>query len=281
MASGISNIHKFTTTADNRGNWEFSFFQKKFIPNEEQTIKIEMKPENSFDPKLIHQYINPQPSKEELIIIKKNQEIQLNKSEQIIYDNYLKKKEEMINEDNEQIRKFGLNAKPITKEGKTILLLITLQNQISKGNIDNVCNIYLRLMEDQFIITDKMKNDFNKVLCKMEEIVSKCDLIELQFTKLHDQMPPLNTKGFQKFDPWQIDVINNIDNKISTIVSAPTSAGKTVLSGYATTKGRTLIIVPTDALAWQVASYVGGILNIDVPIITKTYQSIPKRDFSS
>ncbi len=278
MSTGVSNVHVFTNTTDNRGNWEFSFFQKKFIPNEEQAIKTGMRPENSFDPKLIKQYIDPQPSKEEMLVIKKEQGHTLNKSEKIIYDNYMKKKDDAVKEDIEQLQKFGLNAKPTTNEGRTRLLLLTLQNQISKGNSDNICNIFLRLMEDQFVITDDMRKEYAKILTKMEDAVSKRDLVELQFTKLHDQMPPLNTKGFQKFDPWQINVVSNIDDKISTIVSAPTSAGKTVLSGYATTKGRTLIVVPTDALAWQMASYVGGILNADIPIITKTYQSIPKRD---
>jgi replicative superfamily II helicase len=91
-------------------------------------------------------------------------------------------------------------------------------------------------------------------------------------------MPPLNVKGFHSFDPWQIEVISNIDKNISTIVCAPTSAGKTVLSGYVGTKGKSLILCPTDPLAWQMASYYGGILDKDVPIITNTYMTIPKRD---
>jgi len=112
----------------------------------------------------------------------------------------------------------------------------------------------------------------------MNLIIDTIDLIELQFTKFYNQMPPLNEKGFNKFDDWQIDTIKNIDANISTIVSAPTSAGKSVLSGYTVSKGKSLYIVPTDALAWQVASYIGSIINKDIPIVTLTYQSIPKRD---
>jgi hypothetical protein len=262
---------------DTKGNWEFSFFQKKFIPHVEQNIKESMKPENSFDPKYIHQYINPQKSKEELII-EKSKTSKLTKTEQIIYDNYIKKKETAILEDKKAINEFGLNAKPNTNEGRTRLLLHTLQYQISKGNDELVCNIYLKLKEEQFNMNSDIEKDYKKSLNKMNEIVSKYDLLEMQFTKFYDQMPPLNTKGFQKFDPWQINVVNNIDKSISSIISAPTSAGKTVLSGYATTKGKTLIVVPTDALAWQMASYIGGILNADIPIVTQTYQSLPKRD---
>ena len=112
----------------------------------------------------------------------------------------------------------------------------------------------------------------------MKNMLNNFDLITFQFEKLYSQMPPLNEKKFKKFDNWQIDIINNIDNNISCILSAPTSAGKSVLAGYTVTKGRTLYIVPTDALAWQISAYLSDILKLDVPIITLTYQTIPKRD---
>jgi superfamily II RNA helicase len=90
-------------------------------------------------------------------------------------------------------------------------------------------------------------------------------------------MPPLNIQGFKKFDEWQIDVIHKINKGESIFTIAPTSAGKTVLAGYAVTKGRVLFLVPTDALAWQVSSYLGGILNKNIPILTQTYQTHPAR----
>ena len=261
--------------ADNKGDWEFSFFQKKIIPNEEQKIKTSMRPENSFNPALIHDYINPQP-KEGEILLEKNKTSVLKKAEQIKLANYLKKKNNDIETDMEAIKNHSFNAKPTTKEGKMKLLLLTLADQLRKKNIKNICNIYLRLNSDEY--KDIKNNEFENEIKKMNEIIDTLDLIELQFTTFYNQMPPLNINGFKKFDPWQIDVINNIDNNISTIVSAPTSAGKTVLSGYATIKGKTLIVVPTDALTWQMAAYVGGILNCDVPVVTQTYQSSPKRD---
>jgi len=271
------------TWKESRGDWEFSFFQKVVSPkdvihNEEQIIKLNLRPENSFDPKLIHNYINPQLSKEELLIKKYENNEKISKTEKIIIDNVLRKQASILEEDYKLLQKYGLNAKPQTKEGRTKLLLLTLQHFISVSNNESICNIFLRLLEDQFKITDALKSEFSKSLLKMEEVVSKSDLIELQFVKLYEQMPPLNTKGFKTFDPWQINVIKNIDLNKSTIVCAPTSAGKTVLSGYATTKGKTLIVVPTDPLAWQMASYIGGILNVDIPIITRTYQTIPRRD---
>jgi hypothetical protein len=266
-------------TANTRGDWEFSFFQKKIIENEEQTIKWGLRPENCFDPKNIPDYMNPQPSKEELIHKKSLEKEKLNSKELIILDNYLKKKDKDVINDMENIDKYGLNYNPITKEGRTRKLLDTLTALVKKNSVESICNIYLRLKEeDEFELTPDYTKKYNKQLDQMNLLVKGTDMIKLQFTKFHNNMPPLNNKSFRKFDPWQIDVINNIDKNMSTVISAPTSAGKTVLSGYAATKGKTLIVVPTDPLAWQMAAYIGTIIEVDVPIITQTYQSIPKRD---
>ena len=37
-------------------------------------------------------------------------------------------------------------------------------------------------------------------------------------------------------------------------------------------------VVPTDILAWQTSAMIGKIMNKDIPILTKTFQSSPKRD---
>ena len=264
---------------DNKGNWEFSFFQKNTDLILESNIKQLLKPDNGFNPKNIYNYMNTKLSKEEEIIKKKDNGIKLKNNELIILNNYLKKNYENIQNDIKLINTYGLNASPITKEGKTRLLLKTLEEQLHKNNIDNIANIYLRLLEtDKFELSDILKSEYNKELIYMNNIIKDIDLIELQFTKFHSQMPPLNDKGFKKLDDWQIKVINNIDNNISTIINAPTSAGKTVLSGYVATKGKVLYIVPTDALAWQMSAYIGSILDINIPILTDTYQTNSSRD---
>jgi superfamily II RNA helicase len=267
-----------TSKEDNRGFWEYSIFQKVVIQNEEQNIKMSLKPENSFNPKLIHQYINPELSRPEKIYNNVNNGTlkKLNSTEKIIYDKYVNDLNELIKNDMIEIKKKGINANLKTKEGKIHLMMTILESEIEKNNIENIANIYLRLKDEK--ITDDIKIKYEKLILKMNDLIENFDLIKFQFEKLHSQMPPLNEKKFIKFDDWQINVINNIDNNISTILSAPTSAGKTVLAGYTVTKGRALYIVPTDALAWQVSSYLSGILNTDVPIITLTYQTIPKRD---
>jgi len=260
---------------DNKGNWEFNFNQKYYDPNLEAKIKLSMKPNNNIDFKNINQYINTELSKEEILLNKQNNNINLKSSEKIIINNYLKKKEENINNDIKNIKLYGLSAKPNTNEGKIRLLLETLKYQLIKNNNDLVVNIYLKLLDYKNDITELIKNDYEIEIKQMNEIINNMDIIELQFTKFYSQMPPLNIKGFNKLDEWQIKVINNIDNNISTLINTPTSAGKSILSGYVTTKGKALFIVPTDALAWQMSAYIGAIIGNNVPILTTSFQSIP------
>ena len=263
---------------ENKGNWEFTFFQKKHDSDQEAKIKISMKPSNGFNPANMHKYISPEPSREELICAKKARGEQLKSNEQIIYKNYTNSKAESIKEDFAAITRQGINAKVATKEGRTKRLLHTLDLMLKKSDKESVANIYLRLKEDQFNLIPELAKEYSKQLAQMEEIVSKLNLVELQFTRFHSQMPPLNVQGFQKLDDWQIEVINLIDENKSVVVNAFTSAGKSVLSGYVTTKGRSLFVVPTDALAWQMSAYIGGIIGTNVPIITQTYQTNPTRD---
>lgn len=263
---------------ENRGNWEFTFFQKKHDPDQEAKIKIAMKPSNGFNPANIHQYITPEPSREDLICAKKARGEFLKSSEQIIFDNYTASKNKAIKEDFAAVASRGINAQVTTIEGRTKRLLHTLDLMLKKADKEMVANIFLRLQEDQFALTPELAKEYSKQLSQMELIVSNLNLIELQFTRFHSQMPPLNVQGFKKLDDWQIQVIANIDNGKSTLVNAFTSAGKSVLSAYVTTKGRALYVVPTDALAWQMSAYVGGIIGKTVPIVTRTYQSSPSRD---
>ena len=261
-----------------KGFWEYSFSQKVFDPNEESNRKILLKPSNNIDPNNFHLHINPTLSREEVIYQKNQNGEKLSKTEKMILDNWLIKKAKIIEQDIEEIKVLGPASKPTTNEGKTILILETLINEVKKNNKDSIANIYLRLMEDQFKITPELKIKYESPLTQMNKIVNDLDLIELQFTKFHSQMPPLNINGFKKFDEWQIEVVKNIDANISTVINAPTSAGKTVLSGYAALKGRTLIVVPTSALAWQISAYIGHIIGSNVPILTSTYQTNPSRE---
>ena len=272
------NVTSSSLDKDNKGNWEFNFFQKKEDLVLESKIKVLLRFNSSFDPRLIKQYMNENICKEEQLLMKKNKGEKLKTSENIIIENYTNKFKEMIKTDIANIENYGLTAKPITQEGKLRLLLYTLDYQIKHNNYDLVCYIYLRLLNKEFELTNSIKEEFATQIELMNNIVLTMDLIELQFVKLYSQMPPLNFKGFKQLDLWQKKVINNIDNNISTLIYAPTSSGKSILSGYTLTKGRILFVVPTDALAWQISSYLETITNSHVPIITATYQSSPNKD---
>ena len=263
---------------DDKGFWEYSIFQKIHVPNEEQNIKTGLKPENCMDLKKIEEYLNPICSLEEQIIVNYDSGNKLSKKDTIIYNLYINKKKEQLKKDLQDIEKLGKDATPITIEGKIHYMMYLLNIFIKKNQIDNIANIYLKLKDPIYIISLEIKHKYLDILNKMDEIINNLDLIKLQFTKFYNQMPPLNQKGFKEFDDWQKKTINNINQNISTIICAPTSAGKSVLSGYVVTKGKSLYIVPTDALVWQVSAFIGGIMNIDVPILTLTYQSIPKRE---
>ena len=40
---------------DNKGNWEFNFFQKKYDPEQEAKLKLAMKFDNGFNPVILHE----------------------------------------------------------------------------------------------------------------------------------------------------------------------------------------------------------------------------------
>lgn len=263
---------------DDKGFWEYSIFQKVIIPNEEQNIKMGLKPENSLDLRKIDQYLNPQLSREEQIELNYKNGIQLSNKDLIIYNKYIADKKEKLDKDLLNIEKLGVKAIPNTTEGKIHYIMFLLESFIKKNQYESIANIYLKLKDPKYELNDELSKKYSLLINKMNDIVNNLNLIELQFTKFYNQMPPLNEKGFTKFDDWQKKTINNIDSNIPTLIIAPTSAGKSVLSGYAVSKGKSLYIVPTDALAWQVSAYIGNIINSDIPIITLTYQSNPKRD---
>ena len=263
---------------DLKGFWEYSFLQKKVKPTEESNIKKKLRILGGYNPSRTMDYINPPLSKEETIQKKLDNGEKINSRETIIINSYNEKLEKALAKDLESLDKFSLNANVTTDEGRKRKLLKSLEYVIKKGDKNMICLIYLKLKDNSFKLSDSLRTEFSEILNRMEAIVSESDLVELQMTELHSSQPPLDQKGFTKLDDFQIEVIDNVNNNKSTIVSAPTSSGKSVISGYTFTKGKTLVIVPTDVLAWQMASYIGEILKADIPIITKSFQSNPKRD---
>jgi hypothetical protein len=127
----------------------------------------------------------------------------------------------------------------------------------------------------------------NRVILVFNELFSNENhsrkfLMEL-YNELSGFIPPLKRTKFV-LDPFQIDVCNQITNKKSFLLVAPTSSGKSVLSTYVLQHwkdGLILIVVPNDSdvLAWQFAAKIESEMsdlgtNTFVPILTENYKSI-------
>ncbi len=164
-----------------------------------------------------------------------------------------------------------------------------LIKKINDITIDN--NDYNELIKQlkKFNIPEKYLIKYQQLINKINSIIEDLDCVELQFNRFHSNMPPLNERGFVQLDPFQKEVITNIDNNNSIIVQAPTSAGKSILTGYLYTKTKlakdnsketlkAIVVVPTDPLAWQMSAYIGKITKKDIPIVTRTFQSDTTRE---
>lgn len=252
-----------------------AFFQKGEV--KEQLIKAKMRRPDEFNPKNVENYVNPQLSLEDRLKEKLKSGKKLNSSEKIQYEFIQKKIKEALELDLNRIEILKENSSgelPETEEGKVLLLFHHLNKYIESNNDTLVCHIFLKIQNEGYYISPENKVKYKSILDKMEEIVNKNDLIKLQFTKLFDSMKPLNEKGFKRFDKWQLDVIEAIKKNISLFINASTSAGKSILAAFGLLQGRGLFLVPNEALAWEIASYISGFLNKDVPIITDTFNSM-------
>ena len=98
----------------------------------------------------------------------------------------------------------------------------------------------MKLKDPQFQLSAELKEEHSELLDRLNNYIEECNMVEMQMTSLHSSQPPLDAKGFSKLDDFQVKVINNIDEGISSVVSTPTSSGKSVVSGYCFTKGRHL-----------------------------------------
>jgi hypothetical protein len=269
---------------DVRGNWEAAFFQRGKVKIDEQCIKSNC-PTGSFNPYNIPDLMNPKLSREEELVKKHSKGIKLNKTETMILDNYIDKQVKKVKLDLEKLELHGLNAKPETDEGRIRLLFKTIEYYISKKSYEMIYYAYNKIKE--FDMPEKLSTEYASLITKINIIIDDLDTIDLQFNRFHSNMPPLNEKGFVRLDPFQREVITNIDNNKSTIVQAPTSAGKSILTGYLYTKKtsdkhhellKAIVVVPSDPLAWQMSAMIGKIIKKDVPLVTRTYQSDTTRE---
>ena len=258
-----------------QGFWTCHAFMIKDNDNYENKIKKNLCPNSSLKVSKIDDMLNNYKSLEEILLEKEDKKIKLNKIDKmklkLIKENIMVEK----NIDKDMLNKIGLAYKPKTLEGRFIYLMKVLEKTFEKNNLLNLKKIHFKIYDDfNNISLNELKKEYSYLLDKLNKIIMKEDMIDVQLNELCDNVIPLNQKGFVKLDDFQLETIDNINKGISTIVSAPTSAGKTALSGYLFTKpGNYIVIVPTNALAWQMAAYISGIKKTSVPIVTDTYQS--------
>ena len=268
---------QYTTT---RGDWEAGLYQDVYREGEEQNIKKGMCPKLSFDPKKIKNMMNPKETKLEKIMKKVKSNQNLRTAELVIYNAYTKKSSNDILKDMKSLE-IDSFAKVSTKEGKAKALISHIGNYMGKGDFLKTYIFDMQLKK--FELSGDLKEEYELLLPDIDKNIynsENFDVHEIQFIKLHRFMPPLGKSGFVKLDDFQLETIRAIDEGYDCIVSAPTSSGKSVLSGYLLTKDykRILIIVPTTPLAWQLDAYATEVYGDDIPIVTKSYKSIPKRD---
>jgi len=264
-----SNANGKAAKEDVRGNWEAAFFQRGKVKIDEQCVKSNC-PTGSFNPYNIPDLMNPRLSKEEELLEKQSKGIKLNKTETMILDNYIDKHEKKVKLDLEKLVLHSLNAKPETDEGRIRLLFKTIEYYFSKKSYEMIYYAYNKIKE--FNMPAKLATEYESLITKINGVINVLDTVDLQFNRFHSNMPPLNEKGFIRLDPFQKEVITNIDNNKSTIVQAPTSAGKSILTGYLYTKKtkgnediKAIVVVPSDTLAWQMSAMIGKVIKKDMP----------------
>ncbi len=87
---------------------------------------------------------------------------------------------------------------------------------------------------DRSLVFDNYANVERLLQQVRDRRANEKDPIKLQLVDMFDKLPPLSKYTFgYRLDPWQKRVLTWIDEGKSTIICAPTSSGKTVLSSYA------------------------------------------------
>jgi hypothetical protein len=102
------------------------------------------------------------------------------------------------------------------------------------------------------------RGNYKDSLKHARKLMSGMDnLISFQLTEMPDRLPPLSryNRKFQ-LEEWQCSILDAIDKRISAVVCAPTSSGKTLLSTYTckSAKGTVLFVLPSEVLVWQIAA---------------------------
>tara|TARA_B110000879_G_C11179023_1_gene517419 strand:+ start:967 stop:4071 length:3105 start_codon:yes stop_codon:yes gene_type:complete len=277
---------------DQRGMWTTHRYIIKDDPVNEMNIKNSLCPDGGIDVTKIDNMIKGVLTREDELLRRYHDEgiESLSKIDNMRVKNLLAKINSNITRDIEGITKSRFNHKPITPEGSFMIKMLWLERFLSKNLKEKIAHMYLKIKDDgddlvKLKLPEDLKVKYSEMLDKLNSLIETYDMIDLQLGPLSNSVTPLNQKGFKKLEDFQVRVIEiiqeneklDIANKKSILVKAPTSAGKTALAGYLFTKeGRFIVSVPTNALAWQLSAMISKIMNINVPLVTDTYQSALK-----
>ena len=279
---------KFNT--DQRGLWPTHQYIRTDDPVNEMNIKNSLCPDGGIDVTKIDNMVEGVLSRDDDLLRRYHDGETLTKIDTMRVENLLSKINSNIQRDVEGITKSRFNHKPITPEGSFMIKMLWLERFMSKNLKEKIAHIYLKIKDDEdnldtLKLPDGLKTKYRGMLSDLDALIETYDMIDLQLGPLSNSVTPLNQKGFKKLEDFQVRVIQliqeneelDISERKSILVKAPTSAGKTALAGYLfTKKGRFIVSVPTNALAWQLAAMISKIMGINVPLVTDTYQSALK-----
>ena len=282
--------NKPKVNVDQKGFWPTHQFIRKDDSVAERNIKKGLCPSSGIKADAIDDMITGRLSTEEELLRRESVGDKLNSVDRLRIQNIKEQRIRDIERDISAVTKSRFNSKPITREGRFMVKMLWLERFLAKNNTVKLAHMYLKFQDDNDDIDSmqlptEMKEEYSNTMNTLNKIISKVDMIDMQLNQLSTSVTPLNYTGFRKLEDFQVRVIQLIQEnetkpikeRSSILVKAPTSAGKTALAGYLfTKKGRFLVSVPTNALAWQLSAYISDIMGQEVPLITDTYQSALK-----
>jgi len=125
--------------------------------------------------------------------------------------------------------------------------------KIRKNNMENIMGLYFQLINVE--ITDVN----NKIIIdKISKKLNEYDLKLYILKSMGHLLPPLNIweKKENKLENWQLETFKNMKKKISVLVRAPTSSGKSFIGmGAAVIHNVIAYICPADPVVYQVGAH--------------------------
>lgn len=163
-----------------------------------------------------------------------------------------------------------------TEFGKNRLKYKLLERSYRTENMESTIELYLQIID----IKPETKHE-QRFRDKIEKKLQEFNYKEFQFESLSNRLPPLDFYNDyeKKLEPWQLSILKQIKYNKDILIVAKTSMGKTWLAMYPGLLGKkTLFIVPTKPLAYQVASTFIKFLGGKTGLIVKDITNISEND---